>query len=348
MLSVSASMRHLVVPTSLTSAGCRCRRLATAATPLPYRIRVPLAKLQQKKALPEDGFRAPALGDGEALETNAEFPDYVALALKARIYDHLQETPLQHMLALSQTTDAIVHLKREDTLPNFTFYSRCAINELAMLPSQAAAGGLVTGSVGSRGTALAWAAARLGMQLTVVMPTLTPLSRQEATKRLGATVVVHGDSMVESLAEARRLSETAGHMMVGGHDSPSVLAATGTVGLELLRQHGAASRRAASNGPCAPNATARPLDAVFVSVGGGSLLAGVAATLKSLSPHTRIIGVEPKSGPLLTNSLLSGHRCAIREYRPHSRIARPATCAAMPRTILRASCRQSRPPRSNP
>lgn len=307
------------------------RTLATVPKAnLPFRIRAPLAQLQARKADHQQDFRAPALGDGEALEGNAENPDYLALALRSRVYDYLSDTPLQYVPALSERVGAVVHLKREDLLPCFTFYSRCAVNELAFLRADLRLDGskeracqLVTASIGSRGHALAWAAGRLGMRLTVVMPSVTPTSRRDAITRMGATVLVHGSSIVEAHEEARRLAEEDGYVRVGSHDSPNVLAAAGTVGLELLRQHGAAAVAARPLTAGAPAggaeghgsigggaARSTEIDAVFVNVGGGSLLAGIASTIKATSPQTRVIAVEPRDADMLSRSLLSGHRVA--------------------------------------
>ena len=133
------------------------------STDLPYRIRVPLAKLRASKEGQQPEFRAPALGDGETLEGSASYPDYMALCLRSRVYDHLSETPLQYLPALSESLNATVHLKREDLLPTFTFYIRCAVNELAMLRAAGGTKPLVTASIGSRGHALAWAAQRPGL-----------------------------------------------------------------------------------------------------------------------------------------------------------------------------------------
>ena len=140
---------------------------------LPYRIRVPLAKLQERKTATPIDFRAPSLGDGEQLETAEAATDYLAMTLRSRVYDHIQETPLQFAPAMSEAIGVALHIKREDLLPTFSFYARSAINELASIRATATSvQGFVTGSVGTRGNALAWAAAQLGLRLTVVMPCL--------------------------------------------------------------------------------------------------------------------------------------------------------------------------------
>lgn len=262
---------------------------------LPYRIRAPLARLQARKAVPVEAFRAPSLGDGEQLESAATHPDYLAFALRSKVYDFLSDTPLQHAPALSDHLGATVHIKREDLNPTFTFYARCAINELALVKASGSQN-VVTASIGSRGHALAWAAGKLGMRLTVVMPSPTPMSRRDAVSRLGATVLIHGDTIFDSKEEAARLVTVEGRVPVGSHDATPVLAAAGTVGLELLRQHGLASVGAAvadtasatDIGMVRRRSAATPLDAIFVGVGGGSLLSGIASVIKSTSPQTKV------------------------------------------------------------
>lgn len=303
------------------------RRLIHHSDGLPYRIRAPLAKLQASNAgATAQALPAGGLGDGEALESGVANPDYLSLTLRSRVYDHVTETPLQHAPALSERLGCTVHIKREDLQPAFTFFSRAAANELAMLKASGVdtSERLVTPSVGSRGHALAWAASKLGMDLTVVMPSITPDTRREAVSRLGSTVRIHGESIVECHMEAARLQAEEGFRLVGSHDQPNVIAAGGTVGLEILRQHGHAQtalRRgdASADSFGAPNAAApqmarsaptgkTDIDAIFIPVAGGSLLAGVAVAIKSISPSTRIIAVEPERANVLQRSLLSGHR----------------------------------------
>ena len=216
--------------------------------------------------------------------------------------------------------------QREDLQPTFTFFARCAANELAALKACDGSKKLVTASVGSRGHALAWAAGKMGMRLTVIMPSATPDTRREAVSRLGSTVLIHGDSIVECHMEASRMAAKNGYKVVGCHDNPHVIAAGGTAGLEIMRQHGHAHTLLRQSLAAAEAVSAKTLgtpkrsvlrkpplirpelDAIFISVGGGSLLAGCAHAIKSISPHTRVIAVEPASADVLTRSLLSGHR----------------------------------------
>ena len=253
------------------------------ASGLPFRIRVPLAKLKEKKNEAPQAFRPPALGDGEQLETNAAGPDYLRLALTSRVYDLVEETPLQHARALSHATRACVHLKREDLHPSFSSYLRGAVNKLASLKAQGATH-VVAVSVGSRGHAVAYAASELGLRATVVMPVATPSPRRAAIERFGASVVVHGSSLAEAADFAKGVAAGAGTtvhvqtLLTPPHDDPLVIAGQATAGYELLRQHGTEMAKKHSPASQLPP----QLDAVFVPVGGGSLIAGVAIATKQL------------------------------------------------------------------
>ena len=146
---------------------------------------------------------------------------------------------------------------------------------------------MITVSIGSRGYAIACAAHRLGLSATIVMPEQTPKSRSTAVARKGATVLRHGASMSEAHAYAAHCASTSGIHLLSAHDDPYIIAGNATVGIEITRQHGAALS-AVLAGTYRGHAAARPLDAVFVPVGGGSLIAGVAAAVKQISPQTKV------------------------------------------------------------
>ena len=254
-----------MLASSLRAAG-RARPLRSQARRvsdgLPYRIRAPLAKLQQqKKAGPKEGVVAAALIDGEALEYEDVAPDYVRLALTSRVYDFVRETPLHFASGLSHRLGAQVHLKREDTLPSFSFKLRGAYNLLAHLSSKPKE--VVTYSVGSQGHSMAVAARALGLRAHVVMPARTPSKRVAAIERAGAVVSICGSSLEDAKLAAKEMAREKGAELIEPHDHPLVIAGQATAGLELVKQIGAPD-------------TAAHLDAVFVVAGGSSLLAGVA------------------------------------------------------------------------
>jgi threonine dehydratase len=270
---------------------------------LPYRIRAPLAKLVERKKLPDGSPQFGGLGDGEKLETNATGPDYVRLALTSRVYDMVSETPLQYASGLSERLHAKVHLKREDLLPSFSFKLRGAYNLLASLPRDQAE--VVTYSVGSQGHSVAVAARDLGIKATVVMPQRTPLKRRASIERTGATVLVAGTTLSESQAVAQQLaSENPQVRLLEPHDDPAVIAGQATAALEIIKQIGSVQDLQGTDGD---------LDAIFVVAGGSSLLAGIAAIMKSVSPRTKVIGVEASSADLLHRSLLTGHTLSVPE-----------------------------------
>jgi len=285
---------------------------------LPFRIRAPLAKLQERKARAQEaapGHLPPALGDGEKLESSAAGPDYVRMALTSRVYDMVQESPLQFASGLSARFKGNVHIKREDLLPSFTFKIRGTYNLLADIEAKGGRS-VITYSVGSQGHSAAVAASRLGMKCTIVMPERTPVVRRRTVEHLGATVIVHGKNLADAQLLAESMADEAGseYTLIRPHDDERVIAGQATVGLEVVRQHGQAM---VSGLPTSFSGAAAAehahLDAIFVCVGGGSLLAGVAAAVKQIMPGTKVIGVEPSDYDVLNRSLLSGHRVTLPE-----------------------------------
>ena len=271
---------------------------------LPFRIRAPLAKLVERKKQPEATAAAGGLGDGEKLETNATGPDYVRLALTSRVYDMLSETPLQYASGLSERLGCNVHIKREDLLPSFSFKLRGAYNRLAHEPAETTE--VITYSVGSQGHAVAVAARALGIPSMVVMPERTPAKRRAAIERSGATVIVAGKTLAESQAEAVALTGAKPQaLLLEPHEDPLVIAGQATAALEIIKQIGAALE--------AQEKCGGQLDAVFVVAGGSSLLAGIAAIMKSVMPNTKVIGVDASSADLLHRSLLTGHTLSVPE-----------------------------------
>lgn len=269
---------------------------------LPYRIRAPLAKLVERKKQPDGPAMTGGLGDGEKLETNATGPDYVRLALTSRVYDLLSESPLQYASGLSERLNCCVHVKREDLLPSFSYKLRGAYNRLAHLPTDKTE--VITHSVGSQGHSVAVAARSLGIRATVVMPERTPAKRRAAIERTGASVVVAGTTLGESATEAQTLADANPQaQLLQPHDDPFVIAGQATAALEIIKQIGAALEGQEDD----------RLDAVFVVAGGSSLLAGIAAVMKSVMPHTKVIGVEASSADLLHRSLLTGHTLSVPE-----------------------------------
>jgi threonine dehydratase len=221
-------------------------------------------------------------------------PDsYIERILKARVYDVARETPLTQAIQLSARVGNPVFLKREDLQPVFSFKLRGAYNKLINLDPEVRARGVIAASAGNHAQGVALGAARLGVSATIVMPRTTPAIKVRAVRALGGKAVLFGDSYDEAYAHAMELVAERGLTFLHPFDDPDVIAGQGTIGMEILRQH-----------PQAPHA-------IFVPVGGGGLIAGIAAYVKWLMPQVRIIGVEPEEAPTLHAALAAGKRVEL-------------------------------------
>jgi threonine dehydratase len=218
---------------------------------------------------------------------------YLEKILTASVYDVARETPLELMPTLSQRLGSSVWLKREDLQPVFSFKLRGAYNKISQLTAEERARGVIAASAGNHAQGVALAAARLGIKSVIVMPVTTPGIKVDAVRRLGSRAVLHGDSFDEASAHAEILREKHGYAFIHPFDDPAVIAGQGTVAMELLRQH--------------PG----PLDAVFICVGGGGLLAGMAVYIKRLRPEIRVIGVEPDDAPSMYEALRQNKRVML-------------------------------------
>ncbi|WP_347136766.1 threonine ammonia-lyase, biosynthetic [Parahaliea mediterranea] len=226
---------------------------------------------------------------------NAMPQTYIKRILDARVYDVARETPVQEAALMSARLGNTVWLKREDLQPVFSFKLRGAYNKMQRLSDAERQRGVVAASAGNHAQGLAMAAQRMKVKATIVMPRTTPTIKVDAVRGWGAKVVLHGDAFEEAAARAQELVDKQGMVYVHPFDDPDVIAGQGTVGMEIVRQHQA------------------PLDAVFVPVGGGGLLAGVAAYIRYVWPDTRIIGVEPEDAACLKLALERGRRDKLPE-----------------------------------
>ncbi len=218
---------------------------------------------------------------------------YLKRILNARVYEIARETPLDYAPVLSRRFKNHVWLKREDMQPVFSFKCRGAYNKMARLSRAALARGVVASSAGNHAQGVALAARRLGARAAIVMPRTTPQIKVDAVKALGAEIVLHGDNYDAAYAHALKLAARRRLAFVHPYDDPDVIAGQGTIGLEILKQH------------------TRELDAIFVPVGGGGLIAGIAAYVKQVRPGVKIIGVEPEDSDAMHRSLQSGRRVAL-------------------------------------
>ena len=219
--------------------------------------------------------------------------DYLTRILTAKVYDVAIESPLEEAVTLSRRIGNRVLLKREDQQPVFSFKLRGAYNKMAQLTPAERAKGVIAASAGNHAQGVALAAQRLGCRATIVMPVTTPHIKIAAVEARGAQVVLHGDSYSDAYQEAQRLQKRSGATFVHPYDDPDVIAGQGTIGMEILRQ--------------CPG----PLDAIFVAVGGGGLISGIAAYVKRVRPSVKVIGVQPVDSDAMTRSVAAGRRVVL-------------------------------------
>lgn len=219
--------------------------------------------------------------------------DYIKKILTARVYDVAIESPLEVMSRLSRRLNNRVLLKREDLQPVFSFKLRGAYNKMANLPRAALEKGVICASAGNHAQGVALSAQRLGTKATIVMPRTTPAIKIQAVRDRGGKIVLFGDTYDEAYQHARQLEAEKGLTFIHPYDDPDVIAGQGTIGMEILRQH--------------PD----PIEAVFIAVGGGGLIAGIAAFIKYLRPEIKIIGVEPDDAASMYEAIKQDRRVVL-------------------------------------
>src|SRR5882672_471902 len=219
--------------------------------------------------------------------------DYLERILTARVYDVAVETPLELAPALSGRLGNTLLLKREDMQPVFSFKLRGAYNKMANLSAAQRRRGVIAASAGNHAQGVALAANHLRCRATIVMPATTPQIKIAAVAARGGRGVLFSDSYDEAYAHSLKIARREKLTFVHPYDDPDVIAGQGTIGMEILRQHGG------------------PIDAIFAAVGGGGLISGIAAYVKRLRPEIKIIGVEPIDSDAMTQSLAAGHRVRL-------------------------------------
>jgi len=220
-------------------------------------------------------------------------PDYLKKILTARVYDVAIESPLDAARSLSRRTGNTVWLKREDKQPVFSFKLRGAYNKMANLSSESLARGVICASAGNHAQGVALSAKKLGCRAVIVMPVTTPKLKVDAVAALGGEVVLQGDSYSDAHAHALTLQAAQGLTFVHPFDDPDVIAGQGTVAMEILRQHEG------------------PIHAIFVAIGGGGLISGVASYIKAVRPDILVIGVQTRDSDAMVRSVKAGKRITL-------------------------------------
>ncbi|MBX9834657.1 MAG: threonine ammonia-lyase, biosynthetic [Burkholderiaceae bacterium] len=223
--------------------------------------------------------------------------DYLKKILTARVYDVAIESDLDAARNLSQRLGNTVLLKREDQQPVFSFKLRGAYNKMAHLTPEQLARGVICASAGNHAQGVAMSARKLGTRAVIVMPTTTPQLKVDAVLALGGEVVLHGESYSDAYGHSLALQQEQGLSFVHPFDDPDVIAGQGTIAMEILRQ----LQKLGSN----------RLDAVFVAIGGGGLIAGVANYIKAVRPDIKVIGVQMNDSDAMVQSVAAGHRVTL-------------------------------------
>ncbi len=222
-------------------------------------------------------------------------PDYLERILNAQVYDVAVETPLDFAANLSARMHNRIYLKREDMQPVFSFKIRGAYNKMVKLSPQALKRGVICASAGNHAQGVAMSAAKLGVRAVIVMPSTTPQIKIDAVQARGGEVVLAGESYSDAYAHALELEKSEKLTFVHPYDDPDVIAGQGTIAVEILRAH------------------PQPIHAIFCAIGGGGLIAGVAAYVKRLRPETKIIGVETVDADAMARSLAEGRRVTLEQ-----------------------------------
>ncbi|MBY0453606.1 MAG: threonine ammonia-lyase, biosynthetic [Burkholderiaceae bacterium] len=223
--------------------------------------------------------------------------DYLKKILTARVYDVAVETDLEPAKNLGRRLHNTVLLKREDQQPVFSFKLRGAYNKMAQLTPAQLERGVICASAGNHAQGVAMSAQRLGTRAVIVMPTTTPQLKIDAVQALGGEVVLCGESYSDAYAHSLKLEQEQGLTFVHPFDDPDVIAGQGTIAMEILRQ--------------LQKLGSTRLDAVFVAIGGGGLIAGVANYIKAVRPEIKVIGVQMNDSDAMLQSVAAGERVTL-------------------------------------
>ena len=220
---------------------------------------------------------------------------YLTDILNAPVYDVAKETGLDCVDLLSSRLDNHIWLKREDQQPVFCYKIRGAYNKMITLSKRERAEGVIVASAGNHAIGVALSAQHLKCHATIVMPKTTSEVKVEAVKRLQATVELQGDNFDAAYAFAADLAVSQGKTMIHPFDDPAIIAGQGTVAMEILKQ------------------CPQDIAAIFVPVGGGGLITGIALYVKQLRPNIKVIGVEPEEASSMYQSRAAGRRITLKE-----------------------------------
>ncbi len=238
---------------------------------------------------------------------------YIPLILTSKVYDIAVETPLEQAKQLSAKLNNNVYFKREDLQPVFSFKIRGAYNKIAHLTQSEMECGIIAASAGNHAQGVAIGAAKLAINAYIVMPITTPQLKVDAVKRFGkefVTVVLHGESYSESYQHALELQKQHNLIFIHPFDDPYVIAGQGTIAMEINKQFAQITHQRDDNHR--PVLTPK-IDAIFIGIGGGGLISGIAAYIKAISPHIKIIGVQTVDSNAMQQSIQAGKNITLKD-----------------------------------
>ncbi|KAL1566029.1 Threonine dehydratase biosynthetic, chloroplastic [Salvia divinorum] len=296
---LACSRRRPLICATLSKQGSEILTSAPRAppplAPPPPPVSEPLLRVSPASLQCESGrlLRNENMGNGAGREATLSAMEYLTNILASKVYDVAYESPLQLTAKLSERWGTKVWLKREDLQPVFSFKLRGAYNMMAKLSKEQLERGVICSSAGNHAQGVALSAQRLGCSAVIVMPVTTPEIKWRSVEKLGATVVLLGDSYDEAQSHAKKRAEEEGLSFIPPFDHPDVIIGQGTVGMEIVKQ------------------ITGPIEAIFVPVGGGGLIAGIAAYVKRVRPEVKIIGVEPFDANAMALSLHHDRRVML-------------------------------------
>ena len=238
--------------------------------------------------------------------------DYLKKILTARVYDVAVETALEPARALSRRLHNTVLLKREDQQPVRSFKLRGAYNKMAHISTEQLQKGVICASAGNHAQGVALSASKLGTRAVIVMPTTTPQVKVDAVRGFGGEVVLFGESYSDAYAHSLELQKQQGLTFVHPFDDPDVIAGQGTIAMEMLRQvQTLGADKAAKSGQKSRGKNGPGVDAVFVAIGGGGLVSGVANYIKAVDPRIKVIGVQMNDSDAMIQSVSAQKRVTL-------------------------------------
>ena len=238
--------------------------------------------------------------------------DYLTKILNARVYDVASETALEPARTLSRRLHNTVLFKREDQQPVRSFKLRGAYNKMAHLSAEQLQQGVICASAGNHAQGVALSASKLGARAVIVMPTTTPQVKIDAVRGLGGEVVLFGESYSDAYTHSLELQQQQGLTFVHPFDDPDVIAGQGTIAMEIMRQvQTLGADKAAKAGHKSRSKNSPGLDAVFVAIGGGGLIAGVANYIKAVDPRIKVIGVQMNDSDAMIQSVSAKKRVTL-------------------------------------